>query len=548
MCIHRVKRAIFGAGIIVLLIAACNQLDTVLPSGGTYQVDAINGGFSLNDYSVIAAGDTVRPYFVNPVTNDPDMRALVLYVEDSQGGILGSRVIYSPDSGSVLLPPFRGERVSDTAKGDGGSAGAVLQEDDVTVPVKNFAGKLPPFPLPDKLEIGAYSLIFEIRGEQTVLNRISQPFHYIGDRKFTTGEIRYYLPEFNEHSRMASPGLTVMLEAQVDYGEGLDPYIVWYNGKNNIGEGFAAAGAVRLLWAVPPRSGFHTIRAEFFPSEPRAGQKGKIKEFSLPVSQKNKAGSGPAAGDYLYWYRFAGDLLDAKTGRGLNPVQEDKASLSWYPAGQVYGLVLDKGESYEAPSHFLNLSENGGDRLGFFIRALPLEDGNIFSARLGSFLWVNLSLEGEVLFLDLKEQNQTSRISKAFPDSERGPAFTGVFITVKFDKSRVSASLELGLPDEAGGSWPGMGDDELSDGMPIQNPAEWAEIDLGLPLSGEMRSWIGADPESRPEAGAENPPSGSSEKPAVLPPVLVLDDFAALFRAFRGGAKEADGTLNQNNG
>jgi hypothetical protein len=544
MCIRRVKWAIFRAGVIVLLAAACNQLDTVLPSGGTYQVDAINGGTSVNEYSVIAAGDIVRPYFVNPVTDDPDMRALVLYVENSRGEVLGSRVIYSPDLVPALPPPFRGEYVPDPAKGDGGDAGAVLQGDDISVPVKNFAGKLPPFPLPDKLEIGAYSLVFEIRGEYTVLNRISQPFHYIGDREFTVGEIRYYLPEFNEHSRMASPGLTVMLEAQVDYGEGLDPYIVWYNGKSKIGEGFAAAGAVRLLWAIPPRSGFNTIRAELFPSEPRAGQKGKIKEFSLPVSQKNKAVSGLAAGDYLYWYRFAGDLLDAKTGRGLNPVQGDRASLPWYPAGRVYGLALDRGERYEAPNHFLNLSENGGDRLGFFIRALPLEDGTIFSARLGSFLWVNLSLEAGVLFLDLKEQNQTSRISKVLPDSGRGPAFTGVFITMKFDKSRVSASLALGAPDEAGGSWPGMGDDELSDGMPIQDPAEWAEIDLGLPLSGEMRSWIGADPESRPEAGAENPPSGSSEQSAVSPPALVLDDFAALFRAFRGGAKEADGTLN----
>ncbi|MDR3173464.1 MAG: hypothetical protein LBU19_04360, partial [Treponema sp.] len=529
MCVHKLNWGIFGAGLIVLLSAACTQMDTVLPSTGTYQVDAINGGFSLNEYSVIAAGDTVCPYFANPVVDDPDLRTLVLYVEDSHGEILGGKIIYSlntvparpvlskvlPNPAEALEEETEGEDKENEVDEESAETGAVFPDDDITIPVKNFTGKLPPFPLPEELEIGAYSLVFEIRGEHTVLNRTNQPFYYIGGQKFTAGEIRHYLPEFHGNSHLVSPGLTVMLETQVEYGKELDPYIIWYNGKNRIGEGFAAAGAIRLLWTVPLRSGFYTIRAELFPFKPRAGQRGKVKEFSLPVSQKNETSSGPAAGDYLYWYRFAGNLLDTKTGKGLNLVQGDKVSSSWYPADQVYGLALDEGESYEAPRYFLELPKDGGGELGFFIRFLPLKNGRIFSARLGSSLTVSLFLEDGTLLLDLKEQGQGSRISKVLPESGRG--FTGVFITVKLDKLRAGASLVLGTPDKTESPWPET-EAESGDTL-IQAPTEWAEIELSQPLSGELRSWIGAETEkvSKPEKeGRDKSPAPNSPSESAV--------------------------------
>ncbi|MDR0642029.1 MAG: hypothetical protein LBG07_06180 [Treponema sp.] len=578
MCVHRLKRDILGASFIILLSAACNQADTVLSSAGTYQVNALNGGFSLNEYSVIAAGDTIRPYFVDPVLDDPDLRGLVLYVEDSDGTLLGNRIFYRQDTDSASSAQSEEDRFSDpdqvleeesaggvetakttqsaettqtaettqatettqTAKTTQAAKttqiGAIFPDDDITIPVKNFTKTLPPFPLPEGLEIGAYSLIFEIRGERTVLNRVNQPFYYIADREFAAGEIRHYLPGFYKNSHLVAPGLMVMLETLVDYGKDLDPYVIWYNGKKKIGEGFAAAGAVRLLWKAPLRPGFHTIRAELFPSRPRAGQKGKIKEFSLPVSQKNETDFAAAADDYLYWYRFAGDLLDARTGKALNLVQGEKVSPSWYPAEQVYGLALDEGEVYELPACFLEIPENGGGRLGFFIRLLPLKDDRVFSARLGSSLTVSLFLEEGALFLDLEEQGQLSRISRVLPESGRRPSFTGVFITVRFDEFRAAASLALGALDGAGASWPGMDvEDESAPEEPLAL-SEWAEISLNEPLSGELHSWVGAVREpTKPEKGTElqeeKPASGSPKEttgPAL--PVLVLDDLAALFR------------------
>jgi hypothetical protein len=575
MCVQRLKRSILGAGFIILLSAACNQMDTVLSAAGTYQVDALNNQVSLNECSVIAAGETIRPYFVNPVVDDPDLLGLILYIEDAEGEILGRRMFYTADAGLTRKGPPEGDQdpVPDevleekTEEQDEKpvNTAAVFLEEDITIPVKNFTGKLPPFPLPENLEIGAYSLVFEIRGEYTMLSRTIQPFYYVGDQKFTAGEIRHYLPGSYGNSHLVPPGLTVMLESQVDCGEDLDPYIVWYNGKNKIGEGFVAAGAARLLWKAPLRSGFHTIRAELFPFKPGSGQKGKTKVFSLPVSQKNETIPGAEADDYLYWYRFTGDLLDAKTGKSLNPAQGSGLSPSWYPAEQVYGLALAEGDSYEVPGHSLVFSENGGERIGFFIRVLPLKDGGIFSARLGSSLGVRLFLKGGILFLDLEEEGQTAQISKELPEPRRGPVFAGIFITVKLEERRVRASLALGDSsfgglDGTGSPWPGMesGDKDAVpiEDLPIQKedaPSEWVEIDLALPLGGELRAWIGEEPEKLPKPERakeirEESPSPYSlvslEEPAAkspLPPVLVIDDFAAMFQVFQSTVLENAG-------
>jgi hypothetical protein len=571
MCIQKLRGIFFEAAVLILL-GGCNQMDTVLLSTGSYQVDALVGQFSLNEYSVIAAGDTVLPYFVNSVRGDPDLDSLVLYVEDGGQRVLGPRVSYAAAAGwlntekdtedrvpgaaaeKIVEEGGKGEagKVEKTAEtGDGDGDGEEVKEggkrvnnfvppavEEVTIRTADFTGKLPPFPLPEGLEIGGYTLVFEIRGVRGVLSRARQPFYYIGDQKFTVGEIRHYLPEFSENKYLVSQGLTVMLEVPVEYGGGLDPYIIWYNGKNKISEGFAAAGMDRLLWAAPLRSGFHTVRAELFPFKPQTGPKGRVKEFSLPVSPKNdrKAAAGGAeTGEYLYRYQFAGDLLEDGTGVGLDPVQRSELPLSWYPAEQVYGLGLRAGDIYETPGYTLDLSKDEWGELKLFIRALSLEDGGIFTASLGSSLRVGLALKEEALILELEGQGQVSRISGVLQKSGRDPAFTGVLITVKFEEARVSACMAAAdspigaVPLEAAAS---------GTVLPEEPPLSgWAEVILTEPAAGRLRSRIGrAAPKDAVEETAERPPKGASPvfedafDFSSIPPVLVVDDFSALFR------------------
>jgi hypothetical protein len=529
MCVQGFEKTALLAGALVLL-GACNQIDSVFPSAGTYQVDALAGQLSLEEYSVIAGGETLLPYFASPVAGDPDLRRLVLYVEGPEGNPLGRRVSYDME----LSRQADGGEAGESAGGAPPEPGK-----EILVPVESFGGKLPPFSLPEDLAIGVYSLVFEIRGERDLLSRVRRPFYYIGDREFAIGDIRCYLPGFYENSYVIPQGLTVMLETLVSSGEGLEPYIVWYNGKNRIGEGPVGAGASRLLWAAPPRSGFQSIRAELFPFKPAAGQKGRVKEFSFPVSPKiEKAGAGPVE-KYLYWYQFAGDLREARTGTELDRVNLE-APLSWYPGERVYGLALENGEAYEALRLPLSLfkPDDEGD-LCFFIRFLPLADGRIFSASLGSSLNIGLSLEEGVLHLDMEENGKKFRISRVLPESGRVPDFTGVLAALRFEKTGASASLlvdsllaagegEILPPEEAG-------------------PSENQGLDLSLPLQGELRSWIGAglkpeDEGNRQESPAAVSPAESSG-PLVLSthPVLVLDDFALLFRPLPGGEAEQDG-------
>jgi hypothetical protein len=335
-----------------------------------------------------------------------------------------------------------------------------------------------------------------------------------------------------------------MLETPVEYGSALDPYIIWYNGKNKIGEGFAAAGTTRLLWAAPLRSGFHAIRAELFPFMPQAGLQGKVKEFSLPVSPKNekKTAAGTETGEYLYRYLFAGDLLDAETGAKLDPVQVSGLPLSWHPADQVYGLGLRAGEIYETPGYSLDLSGEELGELTLFIRALPLEDGGIFTASLGSALKIGLSLKEESLILELEGEGQTSQISAAARKSGRDPAFTGVLVTVKFEKTRVSACMaptdspRSAVPQESEAA-----DEAVQEEVPLYDRAE---IALGGPIIGKLRSRIGREASKAPAMetwapdGASPSSSYSSDyfsepSPAPALPVLVVDDFTAVFRRFR---------------
>jgi hypothetical protein len=505
MCVQRLKRAVYWAGA-VFLLGACNQINTVLPSAGTYQVDAMNGQLPLNECSVIAAGDPILPYFVTPVINDPDLNSLVLYVEDGDRKVLGRRVLYTSDS-----PPARRNAGEEQEAGEAGPYGG-----DLTIPVETFSGKLPPFPLPEGLEIGAYSLIFEIRGEQDMLSRVNRPFYYIGERNFTAGDIRCYLPGLYENGHLVPQDLTVMLETELSYDEGLEPYVIWYNGKSRIGEGPVAAGAARMFWTPPPHPGFYTIRAELFPFEPRAGQKGRIKEFSLPVSQKTED-PVPAAGDYLYMYRFAGDLLESRTGMMLEGGDPEGPPPSWYATDQVYGLALGEGEAYEALS--CSPAFSGGGELNFFIRFIPLKEGRIFGAALGSSLKIGLFAEEGALVLKLEGGGRESRISRALPESGR-PAFSAVQVTVSLERTAARALLKLTgstAPEGPGEEGP---------------PEEGAEIVMDLPAGGELRSWIGAEGEKKPpEEGAVSVVPGGfpGQPPASSPPVLVVDDFAAMF-------------------
>lgn len=112
-----------------LFFGACGDLGMVLPSQGTYRVNAlVDGDYTLDEYSVINQKSEIRPFFINSVVNDPDVRGLTVFVQDLSGTVVSRKVQYvlsqesSPDikeknlAGETDLLGTPGEASRDTGE------------------------------------------------------------------------------------------------------------------------------------------------------------------------------------------------------------------------------------------------------------------------------------------------------------------------------------------------------------------------------------------------------------------------------------------------
>ncbi|MDR1588226.1 MAG: hypothetical protein LBS57_12285, partial [Treponema sp.] len=372
MCIRIVRRT-FIALILLLLFSACGELDTVLPSSGTYRVNVLVNDVSLDTCSLVRYDDKIRPYFADSVANDPDVTGLVVYLQNSGGEIVGRKTRYALKSAENKEADAADETTgaggespeetesrtnaesdnaetaegSDAAEADETSGGeAVSYEDfdrsEILIRVGSLDGDFPFFHLPENLGTGLYTMIFQVLGqgpaygEKETLYRTEKILYYLGNSGFALSDIKTYLPGSLGMSRLIPPGTAVMLEARVEYDNTLDPYIVWYNGRKRLGEGRLADGAGAMLWKTPEQTGFHTVRAEVFPYQTRQGIAGISRVISLPVSSKASVTSffsekyrDSFTGDnsaLIHWYQFRGSLQDSKnpvsTERALIPVSE----------------------------------------------------------------------------------------------------------------------------------------------------------------------------------------------------------------------------------
>jgi hypothetical protein len=508
-----------------LLLSACGQLDVVFSPAGTYRVSARVDGSTLDECSILNVESQIRPYFVNSVANDPDITGLTVFLQTLNGEIVGKKVRYTTDAASLSPAPLETEApagTGDTAgtpapapspssgTGDTSPSGAgngntgsppvdapdssgdspdegeespgpsirgkitiiepqLIYHGDELVYITRLDQDLPLFPLPADLEIGEYTLVFQILGERGILNSAEKPVLYLGDAEFTLDDIQSYLPGISEGSPIVPPGITIMLEARVAADERLDPYLVWYNGKKRIGEGLISGGLDRLLWKAPEQTGFNALRVEAFPFQPRGNSAsvplGRVKELSLPVSSKYSikdyfafSSAGRAAGEEAEtptrWYQFRGNLQDSAFpgDAGKNLVPGGNAP-QWQSQGGIYGTPVGAGQNYSIPDSlfFLDGETAGSGKILF--RIALLGPGSVFS---GSFtlqnsivpLRVEVSYTGTALVLTYALQNEP-RPEIFTLNSEQ--AASGDFITLAlyfaFDNALFQAGLSLNQSD-----------------------------------------------------------------------------------------------------
>lgn len=514
----RIGRAVLIIAGFSLVFSACGGgLGTVLPSQGTYRVNAYVGDDSLekslNEYSIIKQIDEIRPFFITSVADDPDIRGLTVFVQTSLGAAVGGKVRYSLFSTAVETK----------------STQELPANGDLEIPVARLDKVLPAFRLPGSLEIGSYSMVFQVIGEKEVLYQTDKPFYFLSDAEFSLGDIQNYLPGSIEGTNLIPAGINIVLETGIQADPRLDPYVVWYEGKKSLASGRVSKGGASLLWKSPERQGFHAIRVEVYPflagGVIEKNITGMVKETPLAIVSVKMEDlpffTGTA--QFSHWYRLWGTLEDAQAphdaGRELIP--QNTTSPRWLPFGSSYGLAIGPGDVYSLPA--MTFGEAGRNRAQVRLHFVPMNPGPVFR---GLFTWEgsrNGSNDGGSLSLDLSLEPESLVWTITGPGLEpytesmeiapiaSGKTPLGVLINLVTEPSSLKASLELEI-----------------EGAGVQSGEKI--IPLGASLTGGFLQ-LGAGP----SGGAEAAPQGAAA-------AAILDEAAVIFSVESRAGNKPEGS------
>jgi hypothetical protein len=553
------------SGFILILLASCGEVNTIIPSETVYKVSLKTASYTLEECAVLTSSVPVSPFFIQSDNNDSDIRKLTVFLQSVTGTVLSRKFAYvlDPDKAAADVSSGIAETQEKTASsgtdavsrtvgasGEGAPSGvAVDSEDDLEaskndtaassgadavsrttgasgkgassgiaadnseddleastddapasieagedlkayrfakkntgtavsspsdediIYIKKFTDPLPPFLLPDDIVPGQYVIVFQISGENSVLNRIEKPFYYIGRSKFSLSDINLYMPGVFDSGNIVPPDVPVMLETAVSSGEGLDPYIIWYNGKKRIYEGFVAGGAARFIWSVPGQSGFYSVKAEVFPFRPmniRQPPAGQIKELSLPVAvKKERVAVGMAWADFeekaLSVLRNYSLFANLEETVGSGPQAGALVALGhipeWLPGSGIFGLAVGPGRSFVIPGPMFSLSSPDSGENYLLFRFIPVSEGIIFKGSFKLNLDVQLTEEqmykerfetvevcllssGGMAVLEYSAGSVSGKKAVFLPFFQSGKAVTAA---VGFEVTKDSLRLSLGL-------------------------------------------------------------------------------------------------------
>jgi hypothetical protein len=607
MCLQKCAR-IFLLITTIAVITGCGALDAILPSTGTYKINAKVNDTPLDDFSVVTSKDKVFPFFEEPVSDDPDITELVVFLKDSRGQPAGYKVTYvliekdNKEDGKELQgqdpktenkdDKKKDETVTDTDKskettketakedtptdkkkdelvtGAGNNAaadkpketasadnnaagntttgtgknkgntttGADKNKETTTVagtdknkettpaaaadtdkskepaaatgtdknkettptaaagtdknkettpeknnndknepvaantdplemyehtkigneiifPVKSLDKNLPFLPIPANLPIGRYTLVFQVKGKNTILYKFEKPLFYLADAEFSFEGIQVHLPGIAESLQFIQNKNVILLDVHLDFDSRLEPYVVWYNGKKIINEGRYSEGAGTLFWKAPEQNGFVSLRAEVFPSWDKSGLTGYQKGISLLVSSKEvdmHLLSGDTA-NLLQWYVFEDDLNDSLTKDNdsgelvIEPAGKNK--LNWMPSNGTYGLAAGDDNAFILPAVSIKNKENENANWQIVSRFKPLGEGEIYSVQFGSAdVTAALSINKSNIVLSLTSASKTYSEALKLPNED--DSFIAVSVKFIIQNGILSAKLAFVRPNE----------------------------------------------------------------------------------------------------
>jgi hypothetical protein len=617
MCQQKCAR-IFLLITTIAVIAGCGALDAILPSTGTYKVNALVNDTPLDDFSVVTSKDKVFPFFEDPVSDDPDITELVVFLKDSRGQPAGYKVTYSlidkenkedgkelqqgqdsktenkddkkKDEAVTAKEDTSAEKKKDevvtgtgnntiaaadksketsatgtntsanTAAAAAGnnaantttsadkpketastgtaantntntdkpketsttgtaaantttntdktketastgtaaanttantdktketaSAGAdktketasektdkdkketvaanadpldkyehTKKGNEINFPVKSLDKNLPFLPIPADLPIGKYTLVFQVKGKNTILYKFEKPLFYLADAEFSFEGIQVHLPGIAESMQFIQNKNVILLDVHLDFDSRLEPYVVWYNGKKIIDEGRYSDGAGTLFWKAPEQNGFVSIRAEVFPSWDKSGLTGYQKGISLLVSSKEVDMHllSKDTVNLVQWYVFEDDLKDSltkdKDSEELVIEPAGKNKLNWMPSNGTYGLAAGTDNAFKLPAVPIKNSEDESENWQIVSRFKPLGEGEIYSVQFGSAdITAALSVKKSNLVLSLTSASKTYSETLKLPDEN--DSFAAVSVKFIIQNGILSAKLAFIRPNE----------------------------------------------------------------------------------------------------
>jgi hypothetical protein len=604
---------------------ACGELSTSLfSSGGTYQVKALVNDSSLESCSIIRRNDKIIPYFAVSVVNDPDLTGLLVYIKNSKGDIIGERILYTIESVDEEVQPETTQKEKDLEDNDSGdkdledndtaasfgeteegeTAGQGEQESpkqvtekqnsadtrsavkkpDTVVIVKSFQQEMPYFQLPKNTEVGQYSLVFEVVGRTNTLSFTELDIFYLGNVEFRLNDISMYLPWFSD-THLVPPNAAVMLEASLDFDSRLNPYVIWYNGRNIISEGNISEGAGTVLWKAPEQPGFYSLRLEVFPYRLKRNFTGIFREITIPVSAKasqtgyffeiepdypakkslsagtayaeqvklaaaqtaavaengNKTAAAPEYPELLRWYRFDGSLDEVRPAPERMFESAVKKAPRWAAVEQSYGLSVGSDDTYLLrPINFFRRGQSQGGGI-FLFHIRPIAEGTIFNAFFPSLasanalasvsdgVWMDMAMRKNTVTLRLK----TKGISVEIPvntDYSGKQGFIPIVVEFYIRPNRLEAKLSVGedifmQSMTTGIRLPGVlaGEGRIKLGVDKTAPGNTVEVKRVL-----ASNLSASETSSETDGGADENPAVETVQSTVT---TIWDEFAILYSA-----------------
>jgi len=401
---------------VLAFLAGCEN--AFLPSAGTYKLNVHSNGVLLDECSFITPEHKMYPYFEESVSSDPDVTALMVFLKNSSGEIIGKKIKYSIDE--------------------------QVENDETLVPVRNLDYNLPFFPFPEKFPVGRYTMVLQVMSGNDILQKTEKFFYNMGNIFFSYEGINVNFPGITDNPQIIPKETILMLEVQLDFNGRLDPYIIWYNGRRKIGEGKFSDGAGCLFWTAPEQSGFFSISAEVFPTDAYYGLTGYQKEVSLLVSSKATDAHLVSENNaqLVHWYVFEGNLNDSKmktsAERAIKP--STNKNPKWIPVNGTYGIAAGPDNTYTLPKVIISNYETEIWQAVF--RFMPLNEGQIFSVLFENYpdISMKLSMESQTLVLRLTSSGKTvSQIVKV-PEKK---SFITAGINFSILPDQISAKINI---------------------------------------------------------------------------------------------------------